>query len=528
MRGELAMTDPYGRRPDGGLSLNRRDALIGAAALGLAGVAPRLAAAQGGPKKGGTLRLGMSGGASSDSLDPRTFTDWVPVNIGYAIMNGLVEVDEKNQAVPELLASWEAKPGAATWVFEVRKGVTFHNGKTLDADDIIYSINLHRGETKSAAKAVLADITEIKKLDANRIEITLASGNADLPYILTDYHLMVVPAGFTDFARPIGTGGYKFELLEPGVRAVVKGSGNYWKSGRANADAVEFLVINDTMARTNALISGQVDAVNRLDARTVDLLARNSAIQVVRSQAGQHAVFVMNATTAPFADANVRLALKYAIDRQKLIDTVLKGYGTVGNDHPIPRTNPYHAADLPQHAFDPDKAKFHLKQAGLSELKVTLQVSEAAFTGATDAATLYQQAAGKAGVTLEVKREPSDGYWDNVWMKAPFCASYWGGRPTADQMLSIAYLSSAKWNDSAWKRPDFDKLVVAARAELDQAKRKQLYVDAQTMIHQDGGVLIPMFIDYLEAGSKKVKGMAPHPMFDFSGARLAEKVWLEG
>jgi peptide/nickel transport system substrate-binding protein len=168
-----------------------------------------------------------------------------------------------------------------------------------------------------------------------------------------------------------------------------------------------------------------------------------------------------------------------------------------------------------------------MKQAGLSELKVTLQVSEAAFTGATDAATLYQQAAGKAGVTLEVKREPSDGYWDNIWMKAPFCASYWGGRPTADQMLSIAYLSSAKWNDSAWKRPDFDKLVVAARAELDQAKRKQLYVDAQTMIHQDGGVLIPMFIDYLEAGNKKVKGMAPHPMFDFSGARLAEKVWLD-
>ena len=262
------MTDRFGRCPDGGLSLNRRDALIGAATLGLAGVAPRFAAAQGGPKKGGTLRLGMSGGATSDSLDPRTYTDWVPVNIAYAVMNGLVEIDEKNQAVPELFASWEAKPGAATWIFDVRKGVTFHNGKTLDADDIVYSINLHRGETKSAAKAVLADITEIKKLDPYRIEITLASGNADLPYILTDYHLMVVPDGFTDFARPVGTGAYKFELMEPGVRAVVKSSGSYWKSGRGNADAVEFLVINDTMARTNALISGQVDAINRLDART--------------------------------------------------------------------------------------------------------------------------------------------------------------------------------------------------------------------------------------------------------------------
>ncbi len=514
------------RFPSAGL--DRRTLIRGAGAAGLAALLPAAARAQAAtPKSGGTLKVGMSGGATSDSLNPITFTDWVPVSLGYQVFNGLVEIDDQNQATPELLSHWEAKPGATEWVFDIRPGVTFHNGKTLDADDVIYSLNLHRGDTKSAAKAVLSDVSDIKKLGPNQIQITLSNGNADLPYILSDYHLMVVPNGFTDWAKPVGTGGYMFEMMEPGVRAVTKRNQHYWKPGRAHVDAIETLVINDTAARTNALVSGQVDVINRLDARTFNLLKRNPKIQVVRSSAGQHGVFLMNCTMDPFTKQDVRLALKYAIDRQKIIDTVLSGYGVVGNDHPIPKTNPFYNADLAQHAYDPDKAKFHLNKAGMSELKVALQVSEAAFTGATDAAVLFQAAATKAGIALEAKREPNDGYWDNVWMKAPFCASYWGGRSTADQMLSIAYKSDAKWNDTSWKRDDFDKLLVAARVELDTAKRKQMYGEMQKMISEDGGAIIPMFIDFLEAGATKVKGMGPHPLFDFMGQRLGEKVWLE-
>ncbi len=147
--------------------LDRRELLTGAAAdRRRSGVrASRAArAAEATPTSGGTLKLGMAGGATSDSLDPRTITDWVPVNLAYQIMNGFIEIDENNQPVPELLERWESKPGAADWVFDVRKGVTFSNGKTLDADDIIYSLNLHRGDTKSAAKATLGDIAEVKKL----------------------------------------------------------------------------------------------------------------------------------------------------------------------------------------------------------------------------------------------------------------------------------------------------------------------------------------------------------------------------
>ena len=510
--------------------LDRRTLLAGAALLGgAAGLGPfghARADDAGSPRPGGTLRLGMSGGATSDSLDPRTITDWVPVNLAYQVMNGFIEIDEHNQPVPELLERWESKPGAADWIFDVRRDVTFSNGKTLDADDIIYSLNLHRGDTKSAAKATLGDVAEVRKLGPHQVGITLSSGNVDLPYLLSDYHFFVVPDGWTDWMKPVGTGAYTLEAFQPGIRSLTRKRGGYWKAGRAHVDAIEIVCIGDVTARTNALISGQVDVINRLDARTVDLMKRKPGLQVIRNPAGQHATFLMNVLDRPYDDADVRLALKYGIDRQKIIDTVLHGYGSIGNDHPIPATNPFHAADLPQHSYDPDRAKFHLRQANLSALSVTLDVSDAAFTGAVDASLLYQEACRPAGIDMTVARKASDGYFGSVWMKSPFCVSYWGGRPTADQMLTIAYKSDAAWNETFWKRPDFDRILLAARTEADAARRKSMYFDLQKMISEDGGAVIPMFIDYLEAGTARVRGMGPHPLFDLMGQRIGEKVWL--
>ena len=168
-----------------------------------------------------------------------------------------------------------------------------------------------------------------------RFRFEMSSGNADLPFILSDYHILVVPNGFTDWNNPIGTAGYVLEHYEAGVRCIVKKTRPYWKAGCANVDSIETLTINDVSARTAALLSGQVDAINRLDARTVNLLKRRSKFHVIQSAAGQHGVFVMNCTDSPYNDNNVRMALKYGIDRKQIVDTVLKGYGHVGNDQPI-------------------------------------------------------------------------------------------------------------------------------------------------------------------------------------------------
>lgn len=198
--------------------VSRREFMRRAAALGVAtslasGVLAKAGYAQT-PVKGGTLRVGIAGGSTTDSLDITTYTDTVMINVSTSIWDGLVEVDDKNQIQPELLETLEPNADATEWVCNVRKGVTFSNGKTLDADDIVYSLNLHRGEgSKSGAAGPMKPIKDVVKMSGNQVKIVLEAPDADLPYVLSDYHVLVVPNGFTDWANPVGTGGYKLEAL---------------------------------------------------------------------------------------------------------------------------------------------------------------------------------------------------------------------------------------------------------------------------------------------------------------------------
>ncbi len=510
-----------------GLIVDRRELMAGAAALGL-GFSASSARAADAPKKGGTLRLGMEGGSASDSLDPRTYADSIPISYGWQLWNGLVEIGPDNNPVGELAESWEAKPGAKEWVFNIRKGVPFTSGKILDADDVIYSLNMHRGETKSGAKDLMAGISDIKKLGSHQILITLSSGDAGLPSIFADYHILIVPNNFTDWSKPDGTGAFELVTFEPGVRVVTKRKkGDYWKKDRGHFDGVELRYIPDAAARVQALISGQIDAANRLDAKTVSLVMKAPTVNVVRTKGtGNRFAWVALCDTDPYQSNDMRLALKYGIDRQKIIDNVYKGFATLGNDTTVAPSQKYFAKDVPQRPYDPDKAAFHFKKAGMADAKIELQVSEGAFSGATDCAVLYQEAMKKAGITLDVKRVSGDGYWSNVWLKAPFCAVYWGGRPSADNQLAQTFLSNANWNDTHWRRPEFDKRLLEARAELDDAKRGQLYAECQKMISEDGGMVCFAIGDYLDGYSKKVMGAAPHPHYDMCDQRVAEKGWF--
>lgn len=479
------------------------------------------------PKKGGILRVGMEGGSASDSLDPRTYSDSIMIAASLTLMNGFIEIGNDGKAKGELLESWETKPGATEWVFNVRKGIKFTSGKTLDADDIMYSLSLHMGETKSPAKGLLKQIKEMKKLSPNQVQFTLETGNADFPSVLSDYHLVVVPKGFSDWSKPDGTGAFALEKFEPGVRITFKNKGGYWKPGRGNFDAVEILYINDKAARTAALQSGKIDAANRLDARTVNLLARDPKLNIVRTKGtGNRYCFVSHVTAAPFDNKDLRLALKYGIDRKKIIDTVFNGFATVGNDHTMDANNPYYNKKMAQRAYDPDKAAFHFKKSGLGNTGIELQTSEGAWGSAVDCASLYQESLKKAGINLNVKKVSADGYWDNVWLKQPFCAVYWGSRPTADIQLSTTFKSDSSWNDTKWKNAEFDKLILDARVELDEGKRKEMYGRAQELVSDEGGMVCFAISDYLDGYSKKVMGNDPHPRYDLADDRIAETGWF--
>jgi len=524
--GHLGMTGTAPLKP------TRRQIMLGGTAAlagsGLVGLpVPAFAA---GPKRGGRLRLGVAGSSTTDTLNPTAITSsMVGALIGQA-RNGLLELDAASNLVGELAESWEAtRPGADQWRLKLRKGVEFHNGKTFGVEDAIYSLGLHLAEaSKSPLKSVLGAISELKDGGDNDLIVTLSAGNADFPVLLSDPRLQIVAEGDTEFEKGLGTGGYILDTWQPGVRAFGKRNPNYWKADRANFDEVETIAIEDIAARTTALMRGDIDVMNRVERSTASRLVAVPDVSVVVQNGYKHYTLPMRADTAPFDDNNVRLAIKHAVNRQELLDKILFGYGTLGNDHPISRSNRYHATaeELPQREHDPDKARFYLKKAGLDSLDIVLNTSEVAFDGAVDAAQLYQASAKACGINIEVKRNPSDGYWSNIWRKQGWVMSYWSGRPTEDWQFTEGYLSTASYNDAFWKNETFDKMLVAARVELDEEKRRQMYVEMQRMVSNEGGQVIPVFAADLLAASDKLAHGDVAANWDMDGYKLADRWWF--
>lgn len=411
-------------------------------------------------------------------------------------------------------------------MFKLRNGVQFHNGKTLTVADVIYSLNHHRGaQSKSAVKVYLDTVVDLKETAPNELTITLSEGNADLPYLLTDVHFAVGPDG-DDFDKGVGTGPFILENFQPGVRLLTRRNPNYWDSSRGHVDSVETIAYNDSTARIAALLSGKVHIVNRIEPRLLGRVSSDPKVKVYRSRDDGIYTFPGLVNQPPFDNLDARLALKYAIDRQQILKSVLAGVGSIANDQPIVPSNRYFASDIPARPYDPDKAAFHWKKAGFSG-RLTLSVSDSGFPGAVDAAQLYQVSAQKAGIPLDVERVPADGYWDNIWLKKTFVASNWGTRPTADAILSLVFLSNADWNESAWKNENFDKLVRTARAELNEDKRKQIYHDIQVILADQGSEVIPVHADGLDGARSNVRGFTVVPGLSLSGLKVAEKVWLE-
>ncbi|MBO9195425.1 ABC transporter substrate-binding protein [Rhizobium sp. 16-449-1b] len=480
------------------------------------------------PQRGGTLRVAMSPGSTSDTLDPMTYTDSPQFAAGFTLANCLVEIDKDKKPVPELAESWDSSDAFKRWSFKLRSGVTFHNGKTLSAADVVYSLKRHiaKGST-SAAAGLLADIDDIVADGDLTVQITHKTGTPDLPIILGDFHLLIIPEGFTDFANFIGTGPYKLVRFEPGVVLETQRNENYWKPDRAFVDKFDLVFVNDDTAAANALMTGEVQGVSKLNSQIAKRLKAQGSVNLITSEGGSCTNIDMNCQSKLFSDNNARLALKSAIDRKKMVEFVGAGFGAIGNDNPIPPNDPFFNKEIKQREYDPEKAKFYLKKAGLDKLDLSLQVSDAAYSGAVDSAALLQESASKGGINISIKREPSDGYWSNVWLKSEFMVAYFGTRPTPDMMFSVFYKGDAPWNESHWKSEKFDKLLVAGRQTDDFAKRKEIYDEMQQMAHDESGIAIFMLPSIIDAYAPEVQGVEPDGVRTMMGARIAERAWIQ-
>ncbi len=513
--------------------MNRRSFLGHAGAAGAAVAGSTLitgpAFSAGTPKKGGNFIMGLKGGESTNSLDPALSTSHVTYQAVRAYSETLLNVGQDGSSLEYRLAeSFEPANGGQTWHFKIRKGVKFHNGQELTANDVLKTMERHSNdETKSGALGVMRGI-ESMSVDGDIFTVNLTTPNADLPHLLTDYHLGIQPnGGFDNPAEGVGTGPYRVVAEEPGVRYAFEKFDDYWDDSRGHYDKHEIIVINDDAARAAALQSGQVQCINIVPPKTAKLFSRAPNVKIETTSGKGHYIFVMHTDTAPFDNKDLRLALKYAVNRAELVQKVLSGYGEVGNDTPINSAYNLYDDSLPQREFDLEKAAEHYKKSGHDGSPIVLHVSDVAFAGALDAAQLFQQSAQAAGIPLELKREPADGYWSEVWNKKPFCASYWGGRAVQDLMWSVGYLSTADWNDTNFNNPEFDELLLEARAELDQAKRKEIYAKMARIVNEEGGIINPMFNQFIDGLAQNVTGWHSNPNGNLMNGFIASLTWFE-
>jgi peptide/nickel transport system substrate-binding protein len=492
---------------------SRRQFLRIAATLGVAAVstacgatiAPNNASQENASK--GTLRLVHTlEWAGKEVLDPASPVRFFPtIELLY---NRLVRMDESGKLQPELAESWQANATATEWTFNLRKNVTFHNDAAFTAKDVLYTLNnVMNPKLESPGAAVLAIVkaAEVKAVDDYTVVFPLNQPHADFPLLLLHYSMYIIPDGIGDAINTtgIGTGPFVLKQFAPEGMTTVVANPKYW-NGAPGVAQVDVVGIADAEGRISALLADQVDYLEATSPDSVALIQQKPDYALINLPSGNWPVFVMNTTEAPFDDVRVRTAMKLVVDRDAMVKSVLGGYGKVSGDHPVWPGDQYYQ-DVPR-PRDIEKAKALLAEAGFPNgLEVTLYTSDID-VNMIPMTVLYKEMAAEAGITVNIQQEAADGYWNDIWMQKPFCCSSWGER-TADQVLNEVYRSGASWNETFWSNAEFDGLLDQARQQLDYAQRKALYQQAQQLLSDEGGAIIPFFTDILSVAHKRVKNI---------------------
>jgi peptide/nickel transport system substrate-binding protein len=474
------------------------------------------------PKKGGSLRMASNLHGPDDQLDPTLFTSTIDYTRGRATYNSLVQHANDLTPQPELAESFEPNANATEWTFKIRKGVTFHDGKKLTADDVVYTMKRHQGEAStSVIKSVLASVKEWKKTGSMEVKAILESPNADLPTLLGLFQTKIVQEGST--GEGIGTGPYVMDSFQPGVKSVHTRNKNYWREG-ANLDAIEITAITDPVARVNALISGDMQMVTQIEPNAFRQVDSADNVTLLSTPAALQLGICILKNTAPGNNDDFVKGMQYIQDRERIVKRVLKGRGSVGNDTPISAAHGKDfCSELPQRQYDPDKAKFHFKKSGVS----SAQLFVAPVTGGIEDVCLTAQAnCAKIGFDLQLKKVPTDGYWGAVWMKEPLNVVTWNMRPTANSQLGIQFGPGAAWNDTFWNNERMGELLSMSLAETDPAKRHAMYCEMQTLVHNGSGMVIPAFSNINDGIANNVMGMPTVPLGQLGGCEWPEFVWL--
>jgi peptide/nickel transport system substrate-binding protein len=462
-------------------------------------------------RKGGTLRLGYVGAGTAETLNPNLGVTPIDQSRIQQLYDPLTILNPDLTTSPGLGLDWTPNKDATEWEVKLRPGVTFHNGKPLTAQDVIYSIRLMSKPTSAALPFVSGiKLNELKAVNSTTLRIPLKFPDGSLQSNFVYYNTWIVQDGEKDFSHPVGTGPFKFESFTPGQQSLFSKNANYWMTGKPYVDAIKIASISDDSARLNALLSGQIDAMAQLPYAQAKAHQATGDIVVLVPQAPQALVFYFDVTKPPFNDNRVRTAMKLIANRPQLVSNAISGFGTVGNDI-IGKGLPLYDTSLPQRVQDISQAKSLLKAAGHENLQVTLKTSQI-IPGFVESATLYAQQATAAGVKVTLQQVAPDSYFNPSlqYLKLPFGESQW---PVFS--LKFFYLQSlaanAPYNETHWHDPAWNTQLSKAIGELDQSKAQAAWNQVQQIQYQQGGYMCWTNADYVDGVSKKVEGLKPNP-----------------
>lgn len=481
---------------------------------------------------GGVLRVGMN---APIQLDPALQSNDPEAAFNRAIYDFLVEVNPNNEVVPNLVSAWTVSDDGLTYTFALVEGVTFHDGSPLTSADVVYTFNRLK-QVGSPAINLLGSDFEVSAPDAGTVVFTLPQVNADFLFGVGSRWTGIVKAGATDinvlgegddaYANFNGSGPFVLTSYRPEDGATFSANPNYWKEGQPALSGLEFVFIEDPIAQSDALTTGAVDFIFKVPIAQFVTLESTDGVTALSRPTSQHPVIRLRTDEGfPGADPNVRLAFKFATDRDLANTLVLQGRGVIGHNDPIgPVYGAFYDAALEDQPYDPSQACALLAEAGYPDgLELTLYTPDS--LGYPDLATVLQQmwSAGCIRVSIEVR--PENAYYSsNEWFDVALGITGYGARPTPQQFLAEAYASDGLYNETRWNDPALDDLIAQAGQTVDPAARAAIFARIAQLFHDEGPIIIPWFAPMLAATRDSVQGLDVNPfpgLTDFRGVSVA-------
>lgn len=495
--GQMTGDNPISRRQllrgavAGGAALSL-GGLLAACASGDPGQTPVAVSTSGspaGPSRGGRLRVGVKGIGPRETLDAHMGTAQPDFVRQYSLYERLVNFAPDGSKFDLTLAEEIEHDGnAELWTIRVKDGIEFHHGKTLSADDVIFTLQrltdpAYKGKPFFKEQMVASSL---KRVDDRTVQFRVQSPNMMTFDALSGYVSMVVPTDY-DPQNPVGTGPFKFQSFTPGSESMFSRFDNYWQNNRPYLDELQVISLDDADASMNALLSNQVDVVEDFPFARRSQLEANPEIEVLESTAPiRWTPFITVVDAAPFSDVRVRQALRLLVDREQMVEQVLGGHGMVANDM-IWCFDEY--PDVPQRTQDIDQAKALLKEAGHENLAVELVTTHLTGTSVA-AAEVFAEQAKAGGVDINIRVIDSAEFWGDGWGQRPLTMDYWSAQSYFAQCESMYFPPpGVHYNETHWADEEWNSVITQAIGTPDDAARQSLVQDAMRIEYERGGYI---------------------------------------